>query len=76
RGLKKVKKEVGIALIAMNIRKLVARVTNYTCFLKPKKRLSKIPERFSTISFILEDFWHSPPFLFWINVFHKSKFSV
>ncbi|MCP9313996.1 hypothetical protein KBX31_12165, partial [Liquorilactobacillus satsumensis] len=24
----------------------------------------------------LEDFWHSPPFLFWINVFHKSKFSV
>lgn len=60
RGLKKVKKEVGIALIAMNIRKLVARVTNYTCFLKPKKRLSKIPERFSTISFILEDFCHSP----------------
>lgn len=60
RGLEKVKKEAGIALMAMNIRKLVARVTNYNCFINKKKRLVKIKEQFSLISSFLKDLWHSP----------------
>ncbi|WP_235807257.1 transposase [Liquorilactobacillus cacaonum] len=60
RGLEKVKKEAGIALMAMNIRKLVAKVTNYNWFINKKKRLVKIKEQFSLISFILKDLWHSP----------------
>ncbi|QFQ74133.1 IS1182 family transposase [Liquorilactobacillus mali] len=63
RGLEKVKKEAGIALMAMNIRKLVARVTNYNCFINKKKRLVKIKEQFSLISSFLKDLWHSPLFL-------------
>lgn len=60
RGLEKVKREAGIALMAMNIRKLVAKGTNYNCFINKKKRLVKIKERFSLISSILKDLWHSP----------------
>ncbi|MDV7758509.1 IS5/IS1182 family transposase, partial [Liquorilactobacillus mali] len=60
RGLEKVKKEAGIALMAMNIRKLVARVINYNCFINKKKRLVKIKEQFSLISSFLKDLWHSP----------------
>ncbi|MFT9373760.1 transposase, partial [Liquorilactobacillus hordei] len=60
RGLEKVKKEAGIALMAMNIRKLVAKVTNYNCSINKKKRLAKIKELFSLISSILKDLWHSP----------------
>ncbi|WP_157048006.1 transposase, partial [Liquorilactobacillus hordei] len=60
RGLEKVKREAGIALMAMNIRKLVAKNTNFNCFINPKKRLVKIKERFSLISSILKDLWHSP----------------
>ncbi|USJ87947.1 transposase [Lactiplantibacillus pentosus] len=61
RGLEKVKREAGIALMAMNIRKLVAKGTNYNCFINKKKRLVKIKERFSLISSFLKDLWHSPP---------------
>ncbi|MDN2454090.1 hypothetical protein, partial [Lactobacillus sp. UCMA15818] len=60
RGLEKVKREAGIALMAMNIRKLVAKGTNHNCFINPKKRLVKIKERFSLISSILKDLWHRP----------------
>ncbi|MDV7757449.1 transposase, partial [Liquorilactobacillus mali] len=52
RGLEKVKKEAGIALMA--------RVTNYSCFINKKKRLVKIKEQFSLISSFLKDLWHSP----------------
>nr|AJA34120.1 transposase [Liquorilactobacillus mali KCTC 3596 = DSM 20444] len=51
RGLEKVKKEAGIALMA--------RVTNYSCFINKKKRLVKIKEQFSLISSFLKDLWHS-----------------
>ena len=37
RGLEKVKREAGIALMAMNIRKLVAKNTNYNYFITQKK---------------------------------------
>lgn len=60
RGLEKVKREAGIALMAMNIRKLVAKNTNYNYFITQKKRLVKIKERFSLISFVLKDLWHGP----------------
>lgn len=63
RGLKKAKRQIGIALMALNMKKMAGRPSSYSYNFKKKEEPFRISLEIPNGSFISRDFCHSP-FLF------------
>lgn len=60
RGLKKAKRQIGIALMALNMKKMAGRPSSYSYNFKKKEEPFRISLEIPNGSFISRDFCHSP----------------